>query len=83
LPFLHIDHPASRGCGEQQIGLAAQERGNLHHIAHGAHGGHLRRFMHIRQHWKTVVAPYKREQFESGVETGASGPEIDVRFALS
>ena len=87
LALLHVDNLARGGGGEQQVGLVAQERRDLHHVAHRGNRGHLRRLVYIGQHGKTVVAPDQREEFEARLKagsarTGAGGPVGLVEGAL-
>ena len=49
LALLHIDHLAGMGGGDQKIGLAAEEGGNLQHVHGLRHGGALVALMHIGQ----------------------------------
>ncbi len=50
LAFLYIHHPARAGGGGEQIGLAAQEGGDLQHIHHLARDGALLLVMHVGEH---------------------------------
>ena len=81
LALLHIDHLAGMGGGDQKVGLAAEESGNLQHIHGLGHGGALIALMHIGQNRQTEMLANLREDRQSpfqpqpplGVGAGAIG----------
>ena len=64
LALLHVDRAPRRRRREQQIGLPAQKRRDLNHIAHRRDVRDLRPLVHIRQHRKPILALDQRQQFQ-------------------
>ena len=53
LALLHVHGAARLGRGHEQIGLAAEERGNLHHVDDGARRCAVRLGVHVGEHGQT------------------------------
>ena len=70
LRLLDIHRPARLRGSDQQVGLAAEERGNLDHVDHFAHGRGLPRFMDVGQQLqpplRAHVGEHPKPLFESG-----------------
>ena len=50
LALLNIYRPLAHGCGDDQVGLAAEKRRNLQHICDLGDLGDIRRFVHVGKH---------------------------------
>ena len=73
LALLDVDHAPAGGGGEEEVGLAAEEGGDLEHVAHRGDRRHLRALVDVGEHREAVVALHHREQLEPGLEAGAAG----------
>jgi hypothetical protein len=68
LAFFHVDPPAGRATGEEQIGLAGQKCGDLKDIDDFRGGGGLRGFVNVREHGHAGFALYFFEDFQTFIE---------------
>ena len=84
LALLDVDRPAGLAGRQQQIGLAAQEGGDLQHVHRLGHGRALLGRVHVGQH--------RQAEASRAARPGSAGPSPcrcrarrrrEVRFALS
>ena len=72
LPLLDVDRLARGGGREQQVGLPAQEGGNLQHVADSGDGRGLRPLVDVGQDGKPKIILHERKQFQSLLHAGAA-----------
>jgi hypothetical protein len=73
LALLDVHRASALAGGDQEIGLAAQEGGDLQDVGHLGGGGHLRDLMHVGEHREAAGRPDALERAQAGVESGAAG----------
>src|SRR6266550_86629 len=69
LPLLHVDGPPGPAGGEEQIGLAAQERRDLQHVGHLSRGRHLAHLVDVGEDGKAGLRANGGERRESALQT--------------
>ena len=65
LALLDVHRAARRGRGDQQVGLAAEERRDLQHVAHLRHRRRLVRFVDVGRHGQAGFVSFTRRRTSS------------------
>lgn len=59
-------------CGDQQVGLAAEEGRNLNHVDHLAHGSRLPRLVDVGQQAQAPLRTHVGEHLQPLLQAGAA-----------
>jgi hypothetical protein len=68
---------------DQQVGLPAEERGDLQHVRDRGHRRCVCRFVDVGQHWDVDVLPHFPEDRRPSARPGPRNEPSEVLLALS
>ena len=72
LPLLDVHGPPGLPGGEQEIGLATEEGGDLKDVGYSSGDGHLQRVVHVRENRQSRGAADALQRAEPSLEAGAA-----------